>query len=303
MYWGSGRDLLHGRWQDLTYRTDIQLTRYLAMHQQVGYDPNMSVWRDLVSQYNWQQSDKLTFNVGTRFSLSGLGLTSVSTELNWVVSSKWRIEWHGGYNGTTRQLLYDEFLFIRDMHCWDAAFLYQRATEPGLSLPSPESIELAVAEFQHRPRGAGVEYESGGAKLMPALKIAVIGGGSTYTPELVAGLMQHELPVREVVLVDPDRQRLEIVGGLAQRMVAATGGGFPVTLTAALGPALDGADFVVTQLRVGGQAARIQDERIPLRYGLIGQETTGAGGFAKALRTIPVILDINREMAARARPG
>lgn len=134
---------------------------------------------------------------------------------------------------------------------------------------------------------------------MSPLKIAVIGGGSTYTPELIAGLYQQHLPVREVALVDPDLARLAIVGGLAGRMVAAAGGGLALTLTAELAPALDGADFVVTQLRVGGQAARIQDERIPLRYGLVGQETTGPGGFAKALRTIPVILDINRKMAER----
>ncbi len=134
---------------------------------------------------------------------------------------------------------------------------------------------------------------------MSDFKIAVIGGGSTYTPELISGLYQQQLPVREVVLVDPDRQRLEIVGGLVRRMVDASGGGIIVTLTADLSPALDGADVVITQLRVGGQAARILDERIPLRHGLVGQETTGPGGFAKALRTIPVILGINREMAAR----
>lgn len=134
---------------------------------------------------------------------------------------------------------------------------------------------------------------------MEEMKIAVIGGGSTYTPELVNGFLQHEMPVREIVLVDPDRRKLEIIGGLAQRMVCAAGRPLAVTLTADIAPALDGADVVITQLRVGGQAARIRDERIPLSLGLVGQETTGPGGFTKALRTIPVILGINREMAAR----
>jgi len=131
------------------------------------------------------------------------------------------------------------------------------------------------------------------------IKIAVIGGGSTYTPELIEGLLASAVPVREVALVDPDLWKLEIVGGLAQRMTVATGNPFAVTLTHERSAALDGADIVVTQFRVGGMAARILDERIPQQFGLIGQETTGPGGFAKALRTIPVILDINREMALR----
>ncbi|MHB0938052.1 MAG: 6-phospho-beta-glucosidase [Armatimonadota bacterium] len=134
---------------------------------------------------------------------------------------------------------------------------------------------------------------------MNPLKIAVIGGGSTYTPELIEGFLAREFPVREVALVDADPRRLEIVGGLAARMVAAAGGPFRLTLTGDRAPALDGADAVITQLRVGGQAARILDERVSLAHGVVGQETTGPGGFAKALRTIPVILDINREMAAR----
>lgn len=134
---------------------------------------------------------------------------------------------------------------------------------------------------------------------MEALKIAVIGGGSTYTPELVEGLLSGAVPVREIALVDIAPDKLRIVGGLAMRMAQAAPQPPRVTLTAERAPALDGADVVVTQIRVGGLAARIRDERIPLQYGLIGQETTGPGGFAKALRTIPVILDINREMASR----
>lgn len=131
------------------------------------------------------------------------------------------------------------------------------------------------------------------------LKIAVIGGGSTYTPELVEGFLGGAVPVRELALLDIDPAKLAVVGGLAQRMAQAAGGEVAVTLTDDRAQALDGADVVITQFRVGGLAARILDERIPLRHGLVGQETTGPGGFAKALRTIPVILDLNYEMAER----
>lgn len=136
--------------------------------------------------------------------------------------------------------------------------------------------------------------------MAPDLKIAVIGGGSSYTPEIVEGFIRRhaELPVRELWLVDvpAGREKLEIVGALAQRMVAKAGVPIEVHLTLDRRAALAGADFVTTQFRVGGLAARIRDERIPLRYGVIGQETTGPGGFAKALRTVPVILDICRDI-------
>jgi 6-phospho-beta-glucosidase len=138
-------------------------------------------------------------------------------------------------------------------------------------------------------------------KQSPLRKIAVIGGGSTYTPELVEGLLDGTLAVGEIVLHDIDAAKLAVVGGLAQRMAAAATRPVPVTLTGDLARALDGADAVITQLRVGGLAARAKDERIPLRYDLPGQETTGPGGFAKALRTVPVILAIDREMAARCQ--
>jgi 6-phospho-beta-glucosidase len=133
-----------------------------------------------------------------------------------------------------------------------------------------------------------------------ALKIAVIGGGSSYTPELMEGLIKHNtsLPVREVWLVDIEagKEKLDIVSSLAQRMVERAG--VPITVRKTLNrrEAIRGADYVVTQLRVGLLDARAQDERIPLKYGCIGQETTGAGGFAKALRTVPVILDICKDI-------
>ncbi|MFB9279548.1 6-phospho-beta-glucosidase [Cohnella cellulosilytica] len=132
------------------------------------------------------------------------------------------------------------------------------------------------------------------------LKVAVIGGGSSYTPELVEGLIKRgaELPVKELYLVDVEagREKLEIVGALARRMVEKAGADIRIHLTLDRKEAIRGADFVTTQLRVGQLEARGRDERIPLKYGCIGQETTGAGGFAKALRTIPVILGICREM-------
>lgn len=137
---------------------------------------------------------------------------------------------------------------------------------------------------------------------MKALKIAVIGGGSTYTPELIEGFLQGDLPVRELALMDIDAGKLAVVGGLAQRMAARAQHSPAVTLASERASALDDADVVITQLRVGGLAARVRDERIPLAHGLVGQETTGPGGFAKALRTIPVLLEIDHEMAVRC-PG
>jgi 6-phospho-beta-glucosidase len=135
------------------------------------------------------------------------------------------------------------------------------------------------------------------------VKLAVIGGGSTYTPELVAGLARERerLNLADVVLHDIDAERREVVGGLAARMLDAAGYDGSLSVTDDLDRALDGASFVLIQLRVGGQQARLSDETIPLACGCIGQETTGAGGLGKALRTIPVVLEIAsrvRELAA-----
>lgn len=135
---------------------------------------------------------------------------------------------------------------------------------------------------------------------MKTLKIVTIGGGSSYTPELIEGfiLRQKELPIREIWLVDVEegREKLEIVGAMAKRMVKAAGLDWQVHLTLDRREALKDADFVTTQFRVGLLEARIRDERIPLSYGFIGQETNGAGGIFKAFRTIPVILDIIKDM-------
>jgi len=125
-------------------------------------------------------------------------------------------------------------------------------------------------------------------------KITVIGGGSTYTPEFVDGFIQHrdEVSVSEIVLYDINQERLDVVGGLVKRMVEHASLESKVTLTTDRPAAVEGADFVVSQIRVGGMAARIRDEKIPLQHGVIGQETTGPGGTLKAWRTIPAVLDI-----------
>lgn len=137
------------------------------------------------------------------------------------------------------------------------------------------------------------------------MKVTVIGAGSTYTPELVSGLWneRERLTVDELWLMDVDGPRLEIVGGMVRRMLARQGADVPVTVTTDRTAAIDGSDAVLIQLRVGGQSARLQDELFPLACGCVGQETTGAGGLAKALRTVPVVLDIAREARERANPG
>jgi 6-phospho-beta-glucosidase len=136
------------------------------------------------------------------------------------------------------------------------------------------------------------------------LKLAVVGGGSTYTPELIGGISTNSdrLPVDEIVLHDIDPDRLAVVGGLADRMLARVGWPGRLTPTTDAEAALDGADFVLLQLRVGGQAARLGDETLPRRFHLIGQETIGAGGFAKALRTVPVALELAEMVERLAAP-
>ncbi|MFD2972320.1 6-phospho-beta-glucosidase [Peribacillus deserti] len=132
------------------------------------------------------------------------------------------------------------------------------------------------------------------------LKIVTIGGGSSYTPELIEGFIKYydELPVSEIWLVDVEagKEKLEIVGSLAKRMVQKAGVPIEIHLTLDRKEALVGADFVTTQFRVGLLDARGKDEGIPLKHGVLGQETNGPGGLFKALRTIPVILDICKEM-------
>jgi len=133
---------------------------------------------------------------------------------------------------------------------------------------------------------------------MEGLILTVIGGGSTYTPELIEGVIKNResFPVRELRLMDIDEVKLGIVGGLVKRMIENFDLSIDLKLTTDRKEAIEGSNFIITQIRVGGIRARIKDERIPLEFGLIGQETTGAGGFANALRTIPVMLDIARDI-------
>jgi 6-phospho-beta-glucosidase len=137
------------------------------------------------------------------------------------------------------------------------------------------------------------------------IKVVVVGGGSTYTPELVDGLcdVEDRMVVDDLVLLDPSEERRQVVGGLAERILRTRGWRGTFATTDDPHGALEGADFVVVQLRIGGQAARHVDETLPVGYGCLGQETTGAGGLAKALRTVPIVLELAEEMAARANPG
>lgn len=130
------------------------------------------------------------------------------------------------------------------------------------------------------------------------LKISIIGAGSTYTPELIEGIInkRETLPLKELYLMDIDERKLNIVGGLCRRMMESEKMNVNVVLTMNREEALKDADFVLAQIRVGKLEARIKDEKIPLKYGLIGQETNGIGGMFKGLRTIPVILDIAHDM-------
>ncbi len=130
------------------------------------------------------------------------------------------------------------------------------------------------------------------------LKICVIGGGSTYTPELMEGFIekQAELGLATVTLMDIDQDRLRVVGGFCERMIRAAGSPIRLVLSTDRTQALEGADYVISQIRVGGNAQRVIDEKTPMPYGIVGQETTGPGGFAKALRTIPVMLSVAADM-------
>jgi 6-phospho-beta-glucosidase len=134
------------------------------------------------------------------------------------------------------------------------------------------------------------------------VKVAVVGGGSTYTPELVDGVarLQHLVDVEELVLTDPAEGRLSLVGGISQRIFAKYGHAGRISFTTDLDQAVADASVVLIQLRVGGQAARRIDETLPLTCGCLGQETTGAGGLAKALRTVPVILEIAERVSELA---
>jgi 6-phospho-beta-glucosidase len=137
------------------------------------------------------------------------------------------------------------------------------------------------------------------------MKLTIIGGGSTYTPELMDGFarLRDLLPIEEVWLVDPDEHRLELVAGVSRRMLAHAGHPATVHATTDVVAGVSDADAVLFQLRIGGQDARRGDETWPHEVGCIGQETTGPGGFAKALRTVPVVLEVAELVRRHAKPG
>ena len=141
-------------------------------------------------------------------------------------------------------------------------------------------------------------FHDWGGTITRNLKVAVIGAGSTYTPEFISGLIirRHQLQIRQLYLMDIDMEKLHIVGGLAERMIKTSGMDTRVFLTRNLEEAIEGADYVVAQIRVGKLEARIRDEKIPLKYNLLGQETTGAGGLIKALRTIPATMEVAQKI-------
>ncbi len=120
----GGRDLEYGRWQDAAFRADVEFAPNVTMTQAVAYDLNNKRWRDLVSQYRWANNPLMTFDLSTRYDPQGGQLRNVSTNLQWVVTPKWRLNWLGGYDGIQREVLYNEFLVVRDLHCWDAAVYY-----------------------------------------------------------------------------------------------------------------------------------------------------------------------------------
>src|SRR5262245_25322522 len=202
-----------------------------------------------------------------------------------------------------------------------AAALPAREPEPlgaadrpvGVPLAAPGAVEpddggdAARDDAGDHPVLPGAEGVRRGSDVngREGMKIAVIGGGSTYTPELVSGLSRERdrIDVRDLVLHDIDEQRREIVGGLAARMLERQGYDGALEITNDLDRALDAADFVLIQIRVGGQEARLSDETVPLACGCIGQETTGAGGLGKALRTVPVVLEIADRVRERAADG
>jgi 6-phospho-beta-glucosidase len=134
------------------------------------------------------------------------------------------------------------------------------------------------------------------------VRVAVVGGGSTYTPELIDGFARLPFAVDEVLLIDPDLSRLGVVGEFGRRILNRYDSATKLVWTDDLDAGLTDADVVLLQLRVGGQTTRISDETFPLECGCLGQETTGAGGLAKALRTVPVVLDIARRARRRAAP-
>ncbi|MHB9132296.1 MAG: LPS-assembly protein LptD [Armatimonadota bacterium] len=146
LFLNGGRDLQQRRWQDLTFRAYAQVSSNVFMTQAIAYDLNNKDWRDLVSQYSWQNNPRVIFNLGSRIDVQEKQLRRVSTELRWVITPMWRLEWLGGYDGISHQYLYNEFLITRDLHCWDASlyvseqrkYVYLFVRLKALNIPLPD---------------------------------------------------------------------------------------------------------------------------------------------------------------------
>ncbi|HEX2948501.1 MAG TPA: hypothetical protein VHV83_02855 [Armatimonadota bacterium] len=124
LYLASGRDIQNDRWQDLSMRLNAYLAKYVTTSQSLAYDFNTGKWRDLISQFNFENDPLVIFSIGSRYDLENKQLRTISTQLSWVITPKWRLQWLGGYDGITKQILENEILITRDLHCWDASLYY-----------------------------------------------------------------------------------------------------------------------------------------------------------------------------------
>ena len=149
-YLTLGRDLQNHLWQDLTFRTAIQFNPSFSMGQSVAYDFNTGEWRDLVSQFHWETGTdhpSFYFDLSSRYDLLGQQLRSVSTSLAWVINPLWKVQWLGGYDGIRHELLYNEYLFTRDLHCWDASFYLSQQTKSFTFYLRMKALNLPMPQF------------------------------------------------------------------------------------------------------------------------------------------------------------
>lgn len=143
----GGRDLQNRQWQDMTFRSETQLLPALSMTQSFAYDLNNGNWRDLVSQYRWVTDPTISLGLGSRYDLEHSKLRQASTDLAWVINPRWRLQWLGGYNGTTRQVTYNELLLTRDLHCWDASAYYSYQNRTVFLYFRLKALNLALPQF------------------------------------------------------------------------------------------------------------------------------------------------------------
>jgi lipopolysaccharide assembly outer membrane protein LptD (OstA) len=122
-----GRDLLYNQWQQMTFTSVVPVSPIFEASEQFSYDLNAHQWGDLVSEYSWFPSQRVICNLGTRYDLQTNQLKQIATQVNWVINPEWHVQWHGGYDGIAHQINYNEILLTRDLHCWDATFMYSEA--------------------------------------------------------------------------------------------------------------------------------------------------------------------------------